>query len=98
MAQKRACSNKTRCCFPQSSTTPTAPTHPNKQTDYLRRAAADGDVATINAILKKGRTSADPKKKEHTSALQMACRHGHLEAAQALVAKGADVNRVGDGL
>ncbi|KAI8465497.1 MAG: ankyrin repeat-containing domain protein [Monoraphidium minutum] len=61
--------------------------------DHMRRAAADGDMKRLARLL-SGRAPADPRKKEHTSALQMACRHGHLEAAKALVAKGADVNRI----
>jgi hypothetical protein len=117
---------------------PRAPHPLAPQSDHLRRAAADGEVALIGVIL-RGRTRPDPKKPEHTvrelrrgqreappphavvrsctwpqgysrmrhgrarklcrhpspqSALQMACRFGHLEAAKALVAKGADVNRV----
>ncbi|KIZ06263.1 Ankyrin-1 [Monoraphidium neglectum] len=65
----------------------------HNQADDLRKAAAEGNVAWIARIL-SGRTPADPKKKEHTSALQMASRNGHMEAARVLVAKGADVNRI----
>ncbi|GBF87725.1 hypothetical protein Rsub_00436 [Raphidocelis subcapitata] len=65
----------------------------HKQVDHLRRAAANGDVDVVVAIL-RGRTPADPAKAQHTSALQMACRFGHLEAAKALLEKGADVNRI----
>lgn len=63
--------------------------------DYLRRAAGEGDEAKVSKLLKRG-VSADPKNAQHTSALELAARNGHIGCVTALMDAGADANRATD--
>ncbi|KAF6261709.1 ankyrin repeat-containing domain protein [Scenedesmus sp. NREL 46B-D3] len=63
--------------------------------DYLRRAAGEGDEARVMKLLKRG-VSADPKNAQHTSALELASKNGHIDCVVALMDAGADANRASD--
>uniref|UniRef100_A0A383WG28 Uncharacterized protein n=1 Tax=Tetradesmus obliquus TaxID=3088 RepID=A0A383WG28_TETOB len=63
--------------------------------DYLRRAAGEGDEERVKKLLKRG-VSADPRHTQHTSALELAARNGHIGCVVALMDAGADANRASD--
>src|SRR5262245_62608966 len=59
----------------------------------LTRAAADGDVAALNQLLRSG-AGVDDADRHGLSALDWAARTGQVESIRALIEAGADVNRV----
>ncbi|HEX6738140.1 MAG TPA: ankyrin repeat domain-containing protein [Vicinamibacteria bacterium] len=58
----------------------------------LKRAAAAGDVAQVQALLAAG-TPADEPAHPRATALMIAARRGQVEVMRALIAAGADVDR-----
>jgi hypothetical protein len=59
--------------------------------DFMTRAAAYGDVETLRALIDAG-VGVDTLSESGSSALCIAAEEGQLEAAEYLLARGADIN------
>jgi ankyrin repeat protein len=67
-------------------------------TNALVRAAADGDLVEVRALLAKGENvNGDPKEDEETTPLAAAVENGHIEIARLLLVSGAEVDRADSG-
>ncbi|MGE0879371.1 MAG: ankyrin repeat domain-containing protein [Acidimicrobiia bacterium] len=58
----------------------------------LSDAAARGDLATVQSLLKAGGVTVDERDDQGRTALVAASYGGHIDVAKALIAAGADVN------
>jgi hypothetical protein len=66
---------------------------PAERAESLRGAAAAGDVAAVNALLKFS-SDVDARDRSGRTALMLAILNGHAEVVDGLLARGADANAV----
>jgi hypothetical protein len=63
--------------------------------DGLYLALRDGSLKAAQALVEWPKTKIDTRTPQDESPLMMACLRGHAEVARQLVARGADVNKIG---